>query len=742
LHRPRGTPTARRAERPPRLVPVILASALGLAAAHAGERGPGEFDPSWALTGAATIHYGYYDVAGDASSSPYPFTGSQPYGEIELSWEQRLTDGHALRAQLLAVVNDSDYRSDDDGFVPERLRVVIENPMFAIPYRAEFGDSYVFLSQRTAQRPLKGFRFELQSALGSPDRMQSLQFISAAYETNWKNIDFKDDLTTGFSWLVEDRSLGSLALTWLESTQRDQDESGDLRRRQRVGSIAAWAPLQLGSAALILEGEAAFMRQRITGVGADDEPFDGEAYFFQLSGHHDGPLHYRLRYEDSGENYAPVNAPIVSDRRAAEGHVSWRFDRGGELRGRVLSYRDLDSTDDPFDTTTIGVRYGGPLGGGVSGNIDAFIQELGNRSRSTDFDVTTVDAELARGFGRLFSPRLRLFWQDRRDQRSDAMLDDDGRLDERTFEARFEGGIGLRLGTLTGTIAPGIVARRIRGGSAASNDWQPTLDLRLGQGRHTMAVGAGLLSQGRRDATGVDIDTVDWNAFYRYQGDASSILIEYERERRQPEPGADTTSWRASAAYTYRFDALSRPDGARSTDLALGAPLAARADPSELQPGTPMAEVFERLRAAGFGEPEQLDRQWIYRTPVFQQIFQAQRLILIERDGQLERAAVVIVPEETGDPDRFDQEFERIRRAMIGRWGTPSDTYDEGEYGDDVWSAIRRGRAIRLTEWRRAGSLLRFGIPQRLDGQLLLELQVARRFPEPRDTRWSIDEFK
>ena len=103
---------------------------------------------------------------------------------------------------------------------------------------------------------------------------------------------------------------------------------------------------------------------------------------------------------------------------------------------------------------------------------------------------------------------------------------------------------------------------------------------------------------------------------------------------------------------------------------------------------------------------------------------------------------MIIVPEETRDPARFDQEFERIRRSMVGRWGTPTDTYDEGDFGEDAWTAVRRGRVIRLTEWRRPGGLLRFGIPQRRDGQLLLELQLARRFPEVRDTRWSIDEFK
>jgi hypothetical protein len=37
---------------------------------------------------------------------------------------------------------------------------------------------------------------------------------------------------------------------------------------------------------------------------------------------------------------------------------------------------------------------------------------------------------------------------------------------------------------------------------------------------------------------------------------------------------------------------------------------------------------------------------------------------------------------------------------------------------------------------------VRFGVPRRLDRQVRMEVQIAQSFPDPTQTRWSIEELR
>jgi tRNA threonylcarbamoyl adenosine modification protein (Sua5/YciO/YrdC/YwlC family) len=58
---------------------------------------------------------------------------------------------------------------------------------------------------------------------------------------------------------------------------------------------------------------------------------------------------------------------------------------------------------------------------------------------------------------------------------------------------------------------------------------------------------------------------------------------------------------------------------------------------------------------------------------------------------------------------------------------------------DSLWQI---DQFIRLPEWRTPEGTIRFGIPRRLDRIVRMEVQIARSFPDPTQTRWSFDDLR
>jgi hypothetical protein len=95
---------------------------------------------AWHIFGTNTIRGEYYDVKGDPAVSPFRFEGPQAFDEFNLNLIRRDSPYDLWRVQVFGLVNDSDYRSTDDGLVPERLNLFRESGAAVIPYRVEVGD--------------------------------------------------------------------------------------------------------------------------------------------------------------------------------------------------------------------------------------------------------------------------------------------------------------------------------------------------------------------------------------------------------------------------------------------------------------------------------------------------------------------------------------------------------------------------------------------------------------------------
>jgi hypothetical protein len=130
---------------------------------------------------------------------------------------------------------------------------------------------------------------------------------------------------------------------------------------------------------------------------------------------------------------------------------------------------------------------------------------------------------------------------------------------------------------------------------------------------------------------------------------------------------------------------------------------------------------------------------YVFDTTLIDTVAQRQRLVLTHSARRVERSALIIEFDSAGGPDSAAQLFERVREQLIQRFGKPTTTYEEGDFGPDYASDVNRGRLVRVMEWHTPAGVVRFGIPRRMDGRVRMELQHARSLGSPRTTRWSIE---
>ena len=99
-------------------------------------------------------------------------------------------------------------------------------------------------------------------------------------------------------------------------------------------------------------------------------------------------------------------------------------------------------------------------------------------------------------------------------------------------------------------------------------------------------------------------------------------------------------------------------------------------------------------------------------------------------------------PGEVGDQDTVRQTFERVRQTLIRQLGNPTRTIREGAFTANLVADINNQRLVNFVEWETTSGTIRFGIPRRLDRRVRMEVQYARRLPQPSETLWSIEAIR
>ncbi len=700
----------------------------------------------WHMSGSNTLRASIYDANGPGAASPYPFEGDMYFDELNVYLSKENSRYDVMRAEISGLLNfDDEYRATNNGVVPERMSFVRENGEVNTPYRFEAGDHFAYYSYLTLQNSLKGLQLELQPVTDNAGRRHSFVFTTGANESDWRDLTLQDDYTTGVSWLIQDELLGSVNLNLVHNYRDRSVKAGTLDRKQYVFSLAGERSFNFPNQDVTLEAEAAHFVGDHNGIAGalsgQDRAENG--YFMQLSSQSKTmPWDYRLRIDHYGQDFQPRGAIVTADRRSFEAHSGWLHQSGVRTRGRVQFFEDGFETTNKTATRTYGINFTGPLVKryypDVNGSLDAFIQKRDDETGTVDVLTRNLNLSLSKPLKHGWVARGSLFLQN---------VDDESatNADIYTRQASLNADHAIEINGFKGVITPGILLRAIRKGTNFSTDASPTLAMSLNRGPHALRADYSAEFQKRDFAiSGADINTHTLNLDYRYTKQQQVFGLEANLFGRDTDIVDSTEAYRISAYWTYNFDRppvtlarTSKPIGTKQA-----APLKVEATIAGLAPGVTEDKVQAALARAGIGAGVAQADFVVFETPLLADVFRRQRLALEFVAGSLERSALIIDFDNIGDRDSIRQTFERIRQTLIRQLGNPTRTIEEGDFASSFVADVNAQRLIRVVEWTTASGTIRFGIPRRLDSQVRMEIQHARRFPQPRETLWSVDDIR
>lgn len=701
----------------------------------------------WQITGSNTLRLESYRVQGDPLTGPYRFTGGQHFDEFNLNMTRQLSPYDSLRAQLYGVANDSYYRAPDHGLVPERINVMREKGDSDIPFRVEAGDNFAYFSFRTLQRSLKGGQIELQPVPGESGARHSLLLISGTNQPNWRHVQGNNDWTNGASWLIEASPQTRFSVNLVHNFRQSDPVLGTLDRTQTVTSATGEYGWLWGSQNLRIEGELAGLRGDHDGYLSttgtlspqSGQNRSGNGVFGQISGQStDNPLDYRLRFERYDRDYRPAGGVIAADRLSEEAHIGWRFSDGAALRGRAQHFNDGLQSGNALKTDTYGINWSGSIvaAAGLSGSVDLFSQNLTKGDATIDRGTWNINANLAKPFPEQWVGNLGLLLQQVNDRVP-------GASDSTNAQLQLNATHQLNMGGWGGSLTPGITLHRLSGNASATTEWIPALAFSLANLPHSLSASYGYQKL-RPDAA--SLATVEINALrvdYRYVTGKDTFGIEASSYDRRVTIGQYNDSYRLSLFWTYAFD---KPAQAAAHPLS-NAPADTAAMLSrnlglllEIVPGSDFSAMARRMEASGMPAGTQQGQATIYEQRLIGDLTERQRLAITHERGSVSHIALVLNLNDPNNPQDVAQTYERVRKAMLDRFGRPSFTFEEGTISSTFVADLNANRVIRTMEWSTESGKLRLGIPRRLDGQIRIEVQHAKNFGAPRDTLWSIDE--
>ena len=678
----------------------------------------------WSISGSNTIRGEYYDVDGDQGASPWPHTGSQFFDELDLNLHRRVSPWETVRFHLSGLANSSDYRSNERGGVLERGLLFWEKGDSAIPFRLQAGDYYAAQSPRTLQRGLKGLQIELQPWAG-----QSIQLFSGIAAPVYRNLDSALGVYSGASWLIEGQALGAFSLIGVHHNRGADNTQVELS--QTVVSLAWYKPFSIGAQDLEVETELALFTGEHDAGGSLVDTED-EGYYVQLASRAK-QLSYRVLYERYGEDFRPAGGALTANHRGLEGHAGWVFVSGLQLRGRVQSFRDDLESANPLDTKVVGLSLSGPLwsGSDLYVGVDTFIQRREDRMNTLDADTRNISLNLNKPLTPQLSVRGGLLWTGTDDRLTDVLSI------SRQLNVAMDAGFSA--GYWRSTISPGFALRNNSGGNDSS-EISPTLALSLSRGGHNMLFSHNWIRQDGHSSTANDTDLQQTSFAYSYQKGQHRLGLEVYRFDRDPDSGADTEAYRLSAYWTVSFDRPAPAVAVMPVAGVSGGHSVVMPTLLELRPGMSLAEIERRLAQNHQKPAYRLPGMEVYETRLLNEIDLRQRLALIHESGNLRAAVLALDFVDTGNATGMARVYARVRDLMLKKYGAPENYLEEGLFSDKLAIELTLGRFERMLEWSTESGRLRFGIPQRLDGNVRMEILHTTEIPPGRN--WGVEALR
>jgi hypothetical protein len=711
---------------------LVAAFALGFAlVSHAQE------SDLWEWRGETNLKLENYSSRGDLSATPYPYSGNQETLGVSFDAERRANPFDFTRFQFTGTQSHSLYYAPDYGFYPERFNITQQSGTAALPYQGQLGDYFGTFSYRTLQTSLRGGLVELQPQDGSADRRHSMQLLSGAASQNYRDFQWKDNRFNGASYLYEQRGLGRFALNWVNNLKQADLSVPTLERTQDVWSGAAEIPFSAGLQNLRFETEwAGFSGDTDSAQDRKDSGFFGELGARGTKAL--APLDWRVRYERYGKDYRPAGAVVSPDQISQEGFAGWRFGNGLALRGRLQEFRNGWDSGNLTETNTAGLTLTGELLAallpGWTGNLDGYVQTVFNANTPLNQHTSSLRADASRTYSGGVTLRV-----------SYGYLDVDHRAlpgaSSITRDLLMTVAHAADLAGWRGSVSYGATLRKIDGGQAEGTQVLPLASLNLALGRHSVMASLSYANINQADPALVDTRTTTTGLAYRYDLPQDKLAAELATNYRSAVPGSFTEAYRVSLNWTHLFQ---KQPVAQLGRAPLGAVAGAGTlDLREIAPGRPLAALEARFLALSLQPVTRpAPGLLVYDYRMLEEVTQRQRLGIQSAAGDIERAALVIEFEDVGAASTAQQTFERVRESLIRRYGQPASVFNRGEFRAALVEDVQSDQFIRLTEWRTPEGVVRFGVPRRLDRQVRMEVQIAQSFPDPTQTRWSIEELR
>lgn len=738
---------------------------LGTASATAAVEGLSGFGQealdeinAWHITSQNTLYYDYYDSHGNDFGSRFRYDGSQVYSEHYTSFDRRFSDYENVRGSVSQIINSSDYRSSQQGWHVEDLRLTWEKGDAAIPFRFDFGDLSANFSQRTVQQSLKGLQLEMQPdwKIGSAEQRHSIIAFSGMNQRILRDVQVNRDLFSGLSWLVDMARYGTWAFHVVHNYRDNRDDLGLAQREQVTWSMTFQKAFKVLTQTLNLEAEVAkFMGdyESFRNSSGVEEDKSDTGIFLNLQGSSDLPLTYGFRYETYGDDFQPHGSTITPNRRTFAWNAGWAFDSGLRLDGRAELYRnDLESVNH-IDRDVYGLTFSGPVENPWLDDLniyaDYYRESQNDVNRFTNVTVhnyrLSLDARLYKQWGGGFN----FSGQHIKDQAFPSVIIPRQYGIEITHPLKFWGA--------TGVGGTEVTFRNVSSSFVESTEYGQEFFMSLSKGVHRLNLSAEVYREEARTPNSDNVISANFDGSYELVLDTHRFAFDFEIHDRNPNAVKPTQDYRFGLRYTFAFD---KPAGADIRDFSFKdgykrapvAPLVERAvlesDASstldwfnQLAPGKLFSLSLPWLENARVTGHERSDGVWVYEKRLFADIAARQRLVIQVKDDVIQNTAWLIDLNEGVDAHEAEEIYHRIQNRLLTRFGNPSANLEEGDFAS-YRADILNGSLKRVTEWDLTQGRMRFGLPQRLDQKVRIEIQYADNFPPLREGSWSLESLR
>ena len=666
------------------------------------------------------------------------------FSELDLRFHREVSPYQGWEGSFFGAFSDSDFRSVDKGFLPERFYLKGYRGDTALPWQLELGDYFAFTSLRTLQTPLKGFRLELQYDDEATGAFHSGQAFAGSRSGSYEDLfdgGADDSFFAGYSHLVELESNSGVILSAVFNHQ----ESGGLKSDAGQYSLAGEKQINIAGQAITVEGEASYLEGEIIQNGAVIQAEDW-GFFASLSGEAREGLSYEVRYEDYDENFQPAGAGITADRQLVEGRIAKFFNNGLNVEARYQNFEDLRSTADPLETETFGLLADWnnvPGLDGLSFSADGFIRDVQNASLTQDNETLSGDLAATLQIQPDTSLQLRLSGQKVNARQA-------GGQDRLTEQAEVSVTKSVDYQGWSGSLSPGLMFRHFEQGVQTTETWAPRLSMTAfhNDGHNLSFNGQVLFNDG---SNGAPSNTdVNLGARYSYTTGRHRFGAEADYISNDPLAGQFGEAYRFALNYTFQFDKPAKYPvrsndknqdyrGIDDTPLFFdGLPDIGRFTPNKL-----ISKLASELEDQGLGAGRLIGTHRVYNGRFIQGLAQRQRLVLSQGSkNRLAKASLVIDFAAGRDANGLALEFDRILERLVLHYGTPERTIEEGDFTANLAADLDNGTFQRIYEWRLGRQVLRFGIPKRLDRKIRMELQFANSHPNIGQLLWSLEEIR